>query len=136
MKGGGDGRIDRKRLQTLSGGAERVGWEQGVLLGMGGSSPAAGRVWDNFGQQRGYSALSYFGMVPAALLGLDFETLLNRGVEMQEACAVNVMGINHPGIWLGAIMGILAQNSHDKLTLVTSPEIASLSDWIEQLVAE
>src|SRR5260221_4350856 len=48
-----------------------------------------------------YSALSYFGLVPAALIGLEFEKIQDTGTEMQLACANNVMGINHPGLWLG-----------------------------------
>jgi transaldolase/glucose-6-phosphate isomerase len=83
-----------------------------------------------------YSALSYFGMVPAALIGLDFEKIMDRGVEMQNACGANVTGNNHPGIWLGAIMGVLAGQGRDKVTFITSPEIASFGDWAEQLIAE
>jgi transaldolase/glucose-6-phosphate isomerase len=83
-----------------------------------------------------YAALSYIGMVPAAMVGLDFNKIMDTGLEMQYACGNNVMGINHPGIWLGAIMGVLAQQGHDKLTLISSPEIAGLGDWIEQLIAE
>jgi transaldolase/glucose-6-phosphate isomerase len=83
-----------------------------------------------------YSALSYFGMVPAALIGLDFEKILDCGAEMQQACGAHVTGNNHPGIWLGAIMGVLAGHGHDKVTFITSPEIASFGDWAEQLIAE
>src|SRR5258708_4612184 len=83
-----------------------------------------------------YSALSYFGMVPAALIGLDFEKIQDTGTEMQLACGANVTGNNHPGIWLGAIIGVLETQGRDKLTIVTSPEIDSFGDWAEQLVAE
>ncbi len=83
-----------------------------------------------------YSALSYFGMVPAALIGLDFEKILDTGAEMQQACGPNVTGNNNPGMWLGAIMGVLSQRGRDKITILTSPEIASFGDWAEQLIAE
>ncbi len=83
-----------------------------------------------------YAALSYFGMVPAALIGLDFEKILDTGAEMQQACSPNVMGNNHPGVWLGAIMAVLATKGRDKITFITSPEIESFGDWAEQLIAE
>ncbi|MCC7448972.1 MAG: bifunctional transaldolase/phosoglucose isomerase [Anaerolineae bacterium] len=83
-----------------------------------------------------YAALSYFGMVPAALVGLDFDKILDTGAEMQQACSPNVMGNNHPGIWLGAIMAVLATKGRDKITIITSPEIESFGDWAEQLIAE
>ncbi|MCC6973795.1 MAG: bifunctional transaldolase/phosoglucose isomerase [Anaerolineae bacterium] len=83
-----------------------------------------------------YAALSYFGLVPAALCGLNFERILQAGVEMQSACSSGVMGNNHPGLWLGTVMGVMAEHGRDKLSFLTSPEIAALPVWIEQLVAE
>ncbi|PJF30816.1 MAG: hypothetical protein CUN51_06425 [Candidatus Thermofonsia Clade 1 bacterium] len=83
-----------------------------------------------------YAALSYFGMLPAAMLGLDFEKIMDRAAEMALACGANVMGNNHPGLWLGTIMGVLARRGLDKLTLLTSPEIAAFGAWAEQLIAE
>ncbi|HLY25437.1 MAG TPA: bifunctional transaldolase/phosoglucose isomerase, partial [Aggregatilineales bacterium] len=83
-----------------------------------------------------YSALSYFGLVPAALIGLQFERIQDTGTEMQLACGQNVTGNNHPGVWLGAIMGLLATQGRDKVTFITSPEFASFGDWAEQLIAE
>jgi transaldolase / glucose-6-phosphate isomerase len=83
-----------------------------------------------------YSALSYFGMVPAALIGLDFERVMDTGAEMQIASSQGVTGNNHPGLWLGTVMGVLSQAGRNKLTLVTSPELDSFGDWVEQLVAE
>jgi len=83
-----------------------------------------------------YLALSYFGMVPAALLGLDFERIMQAGTDMQIACANNVMGVNHPGLWLGTIMAVMADYGRNKLTLLTSPELAAIGDWTEQLIAE
>jgi len=74
-----------------------------------------------------YSALSFFGLVPAALLGIDLPTLLDRAT----AAARHNMGGD-----LGAIIGTLAREGRDKLTFFTSPQIASFGDWVEQLVAE
>jgi len=85
-----------------------------------------------------YSALSYFGLVPAALVGVDLETLLHRALTMAcncESCNCPVAGDNNSAR-LGTIMGALAQAGRDKVTLVTSPAIASFGDWVEQLIAE
>ncbi|MBI2861891.1 MAG: bifunctional transaldolase/phosoglucose isomerase [Chloroflexi bacterium] len=83
-----------------------------------------------------YSVLSYFGMVPAALLGIDITSLLDRADCMREGCASCVPAQHNPGAWLGAIMGKLAQTGRDKLTLVTSPLVSSFGLWVEQLIAE
>ncbi len=80
-----------------------------------------------------YSALSYFGLVPAALVGIDVSKLLDRAGEMAEACR---RVDENPGVWLGAILGQLALQGRDKLTLVTSPSVQPIGAWIEQLVAE
>lgn len=82
-----------------------------------------------------YSALSYFGLVPAALLGLDVERFLFRARRMADACREARIARN-PGADLGALLGTMAKKGRDKLTLLLSPEIASLGAWIEQLVAE
>jgi transaldolase/glucose-6-phosphate isomerase len=82
-----------------------------------------------------YSALSFFGLVPAALLGVDLEALLESAATMidnsQKPAADGNLAAQ-----LGAILGDLAKTGRDKVTLVSSPEIASLGDWIEQLLAE
>jgi transaldolase/glucose-6-phosphate isomerase len=83
-----------------------------------------------------YSALSYFGMLPAALQGLDFKTLLDRAERAMHACAPAVPAADNPAVRLGAIIGALAGAGRNKLTLSTDPEISSLGLWIEQLVAE
>src|SRR5215468_6708665 len=83
-----------------------------------------------------YSALSYFGMVPAALQGFDFKTLLDRAERAMHACAPAVRAADNPAARLGAIIGSLAVAGRNKLTLSTDPEISSLGLWIEQLVAE
>ncbi|HEV2665079.1 MAG TPA: bifunctional transaldolase/phosoglucose isomerase, partial [Blastocatellia bacterium] len=83
-----------------------------------------------------YSALSYFGMVPAALQGIDIKTLLDRAERAMHACAPAVPAADNPAVRLGAIIGALAAAGRNKLTLSTDPEISSLGLWIEQLVAE
>ncbi len=83
-----------------------------------------------------YSALSYFGLVPGALLGADVEGVVATAVEMAAASSPVVPAPDLAALRLGAILGVAAKNGRDKLTLVTSPELASLGSWIEQLVAE
>lgn len=80
-----------------------------------------------------YSALSAFGRVPAALLGVDDEKLLGAAAEMAKACRAEE---GNPGLALGAALGELAAVGRDKLTLLADPELAAFPDWIEQLVAE
>ena len=82
-----------------------------------------------------YSVLSYFGMVPAALLGLDLQDFLRRAILMEQDCKVSDAGAN-PGARLGAIMGSLARHGRDKLTLITSPALDGFGLWVEQLLAE
>ena len=83
-----------------------------------------------------YSALSYFGLVPASLLGVDLKTLLHRAHRMAEACSADVPALRNPAAWLGAILGEGARAGRDKLTFVLSPGIASFGSWAEQLIAE
>jgi len=83
-----------------------------------------------------YSALSFFGMVPAAVQGFDFRTLLDRAERAMHACAPVVPAADNPAARLGAIVGTLANEGRNKLTLSMDAEISSLGLWIEQLVAE
>ena len=83
-----------------------------------------------------YSALSNFGLVPAAAMGLDVKKFLDRTEEMVQACASSVPVKDNPGVVLGIILGVLAKNGRDKVTLITSPGIADLGAWLEQLLAE
>jgi transaldolase/glucose-6-phosphate isomerase len=85
-----------------------------------------------------YSALSYFGLVPAALVGVDIETLLEQALAMARNCESCNWPLNgdENGAWLGAILGELAEAGRDKLTFITSPPLASFGDWVEQLIAE
>lgn len=83
-----------------------------------------------------YSALSYFGLVPAALIGVDIAQLLKRARQMMRACGPSGSSEENPGAWLGAILGESALAGRDKLTLLLPGPLASLANWIEQLVAE
>jgi transaldolase / glucose-6-phosphate isomerase len=83
-----------------------------------------------------YSALSNFGLVPGAIMGLDVRKFLERTEEMIQACADTVPAAENPGVILGAILGSLHNAGRNKLTLVTSPGIGDLGAWLEQLVAE
>ena len=81
-----------------------------------------------------FSALSLFGLVPAALIGAPFEAVLNGGVAMAEGCRQN--NHNNAGLELGAFIAAGALERRDKLTVILAPRLASLGLWIEQLVAE
>jgi glucose-6-phosphate isomerase len=83
-----------------------------------------------------YSALSFFGLVPAALLGIDLERLLDGVDAMAAACGPDVPAAQNPALRLGAAIGQLALGGRDKLTLVCETSLAPLGAWIEQLVAE
>jgi hypothetical protein len=83
-----------------------------------------------------YSALSNFGLVPAAAMGLDVERLLQAAEGMLRACAPDVPAPENPGVALGTILGVSALQAIDKLTIVASPGVHDLGAWLEQLVAE
>ncbi len=83
-----------------------------------------------------YSALSNFGMVPAAIMGIDALQFLDRTDEMVTACSSSVPVEQNPGVVLGTILGVLAKQGRDKVTLITSPGLSDLGAWLEQLVAE
>jgi transaldolase / glucose-6-phosphate isomerase len=82
-----------------------------------------------------YSALSHFGLVAAALVGVDLRSLLHRALGMADYCATPAALENHAAR-LGAILGELAKAGHDKCSLVCSPAICAFGDWAEQLLAE
>ena len=82
-----------------------------------------------------YSALSLFGLVPAALIGADLDDLLFSAQEMADGCKA-VPAFENPGAWLGALMGEAALAGRDKLTFVLPASVVSFGDWVEQLVAE
>ena len=83
-----------------------------------------------------YSALSNFGMVPAAIMGVDVEKFLLTTREMVAACGPNSAAGENPGVVLGTILGVAAAHRRDKLTIIASPGIYDLGAWLEQLVAE
>ncbi|HLW98862.1 MAG TPA: bifunctional transaldolase/phosoglucose isomerase [Candidatus Acidoferrales bacterium] len=83
-----------------------------------------------------YSALSNFGMIPAAVQGVDVTKFLERAAEMVRACGSGVPAAQNPGVQLGAILGTLAKLGRDKVTFITSPAISDLGAWLEQLLAE
>jgi glucose-6-phosphate isomerase len=82
-----------------------------------------------------YSALSYFGMVPAALLGLDLDTLATRAEQARRE-SLSPVPEQNGALRLGAFLGAAARGGRDKLTLLTSPTLRPLGYWIEQLIAE
>src|SRR5205085_7187801 len=83
-----------------------------------------------------YSVLSYFGLVPAALMGVNIEALLHRCQVAEQNCAHYDSSESNSGLWLGAVVGELARRGRDKLTFIVSPPIESFGLWVEQLIAE
>ncbi|HLV85986.1 MAG TPA: bifunctional transaldolase/phosoglucose isomerase [Candidatus Sulfotelmatobacter sp.] len=83
-----------------------------------------------------YSALSNFGMVAAAVVGIDVKKFLSLANEMKQACGPAVAVEENPGAKLGIILGTAANSGRDKVTIITSPAIADLGAWLEQLIAE
>ncbi len=83
-----------------------------------------------------YSALSNFGMAPAAAMGLDVEDFLKRTQAMVEACGPEVDAADNPGVALGLFLGLAYKKGRNKLTFVASDGLVSLGGWLEQLIAE
>jgi glucose-6-phosphate isomerase len=83
-----------------------------------------------------YSALSLFGLVPAALIGAPLHALLERAALAEQACAHFDGTQSNPGLWLGLAIGELARHGRDKLTFVVGDPVSSFGLWVEQLVAE
>jgi transaldolase / glucose-6-phosphate isomerase len=83
-----------------------------------------------------YSALSNFGMVPAAVMGIDVLKFLKNTKQMVDACGADADATANPGVILGTILGIAANQGRDKITIVTSKGIFDLGAWLEQLIAE
>jgi transaldolase/glucose-6-phosphate isomerase len=83
-----------------------------------------------------YSALSDFGMVPAAIMGLDVHRLLERARSMMGACGPSTARPENPGLVLGLVLGLAARAGRDKITFVTSPTLWDLGAWLEQLLAQ
>lgn len=83
-----------------------------------------------------FSALSLFGLVPGALLGVDLDGLLDRAAAMAAACAARVAAADNPGLRLGAALGGFAAAGRDKVTLVLSEPLRAFGAWLEQLLTE
>jgi|LSQX01.1.fsa_nt_gb glucose-6-phosphate isomerase len=90
--------------------------------------------WQDIGGR--YSALSYFGMVPAALMGLPLRQILQGAAGMAEVCSPAVPVDDNPGAALGALLGVCHEMGRDKVTFLTSDRLATFGDWAEQLLAE
>jgi transaldolase/glucose-6-phosphate isomerase len=105
---------------------EQLGRERGFRRAFVNPSDIGGR----------YSALSFFGLVPAALIGVDLKTLLHRAHRMAECSAAWVPALESPAAWLGVALGEAALAGRDKATFVLSPGISSFGLWVEQLIAE
>lgn len=83
-----------------------------------------------------YSALSYFGLLPAALMGIDVSRLLEDAQRMIKACDPSAPVEQNPGLWLGTTLASLYERGRDKVTFILSPRIERLGSWLEQLLAE
>jgi transaldolase/glucose-6-phosphate isomerase len=83
-----------------------------------------------------YSALTAFGLLPAALIGMNLTTLLDRAVEMMRQCLPGIPAGRNPGLVLGALIGKAALDGRDKLTILADPELEPIGSWLEQLIAE
>jgi transaldolase/glucose-6-phosphate isomerase len=83
-----------------------------------------------------YSALSHFGTVPGAIMGLDLSKFLKITHKMVKACGPATVPEKNPGVILGTILGVAANHGRDKITVFTSPGVSDLGAWLEQLIAE
>ncbi|MBZ5702556.1 MAG: hypothetical protein LAN84_11995 [Acidobacteriia bacterium] len=111
--------------------------DPGTLLGKHAAARNFRRVFEAVPDVGGrYSALTHFGLVPAALLGVDVARFLQAASRMARACSGSVPAARNPGLVLGAALAELARAGRDKLTFVTSPSLALLPAWLEQLIAE
>jgi transaldolase / glucose-6-phosphate isomerase len=107
---------------SLIGFAEEHGWRRVFLA----DADIGGR----------YSALSHFGMVPAAIAGIDIHAILERAQVAEQRCQPQDQSVDNSGLWLGLLVGELALHGRDKLTFVVDEPIGSFGLWAEQLVAE
>jgi len=83
-----------------------------------------------------FSALTHFGLVPAALIGFDVENMLRRARWMMRQSAADTSGARIPGLALGAVLGEAAVEGRDKLTILADQQVASFGAWLDQLVDE
>lgn len=132
------------KAAAAAGGAKAAAQQFVYITDAGTSLQALGRsrgvrnVFINPGDIGGrYSALSYFGLVPAAIAGFDIAGLLERAQLMVAACAAGVRAVQHPGVSLGVALAQAAlEHGRDKITFRPSARIAALGLWLEQLIAE
>jgi len=111
--------------------------DPGTVLGKHAAARNFRRVFETVPDVGGrYSALTHFGLVPAALLGVDIARFLQVASRMAQACVGDVPAAKNPGLILGAALAELARAGRDKVTFVTSPSLALLPAWLEQLIAE
>jgi glucose-6-phosphate isomerase len=95
------------------------------------------RVFENDPNIGGrYSVLSYFGLVPAALMGIAVDALLHRAQVAEAGCTSFDSSASNSGLWIGLVLGELARQGRDKATFIVSPPIDSFGLWVEQLIAE
>jgi transaldolase/glucose-6-phosphate isomerase len=83
-----------------------------------------------------FAALTDFGLLPAALLGMDLNRLLDRADWMKAQCSDHVPAARNPGLALGAVVGESALGGQDKLTILSDPPLSAFASWIEQIIAE
>jgi len=83
-----------------------------------------------------YSALSYFGLVPMALIGIDIGKLLEYAHQFQNSCHPFIPAQANPAVGLGAVLGIAYKQGRDKVTFIISDSLSAFGDWVEQLIAE
>jgi glucose-6-phosphate isomerase len=88
----------------------------------------------NIGER--YSALSHFGLVPAALVGVDLSRLLDHAEQMMQSCTASNAPDSNPGAYVGGVLAELTKRGRDKVTLVPSHSLSAFGDWVEQLLAE
>ncbi len=111
--------------------------DPGTALGTEAREAGFLRTFENDPEIGGrYSALSYFGMLPAALAGYDVATILDRGLGALQANSRTTAPKDAPGVRFGAAIGMLAKAGRDKLTIVTHPRVSAFGTWAEQLIAE
>ena len=122
----------RRRLALLRG--DRPGQPARWGWPASGASGACSRTTPDIGGR--YSVLSYFGLVPAACAGVNVEAMLHRAQVAEQNCQQFDSAESNSGLWLGCVMGELAQQGRDKLTYAVSEPISSFGLWVEQLVAE
>jgi glucose-6-phosphate isomerase/transaldolase/glucose-6-phosphate isomerase len=130
---------ERVRAVLPSGWADRFSaiTDPGTSLARQGAVERFRAVWTNPADIGGrFSALSRFGLVPAACLGLDLDRLLASAEEMSAACGADVPAARNPGAVLGAVLAQGVRDGRDKMTLLASPSLAAFGLWVEQLLAE